>query len=114
MTGNEHMGIDCKIRGCVYEIECQEDGCKRKYVGTTGRSLYERMREHKASMRGRSMEDLNNPLRKHSEVFHEGKECRIGVRVIDREFGRPSRRLISESVRIEELGESESMNNKSE
>jgi len=38
MCENE-MGVDCRTRGCVYEIECKEEGCGKKYVGMTGRSV---------------------------------------------------------------------------
>ena len=32
--------------GVVYEIECMEEGCNKKYVGQTGWSLYGGMKEH--------------------------------------------------------------------
>ena len=38
------MNIECRTRGCVYEIECTD--CTRKYRGQTGRSIYERINEH--------------------------------------------------------------------
>ena len=37
------MGVDCRKRGVVYEIGCEEEGCGKKYIGQTGRTLYERL-----------------------------------------------------------------------
>ena len=34
---------ECRSRGCGYELVCKEDG--KKYVGQTGRSVYERTKE---------------------------------------------------------------------
>lgn len=39
-----NTGVDCRTRGCVYQMRCKE--CSRKYRGQTGRSTYERMNEH--------------------------------------------------------------------
>ena len=111
---NEGMNADCRQRGCVYEIECREEGCGCKYIGTTGRSLYERMKEHMNSMGGRHEESRENPLYRHSVDCHQGRQFRINVRVVDKQFGRPSNRLISEAVRIYELDGMKAMNGKSE
>ena len=45
-----------------------------------------------------------------------GRNCKmdLDVKVIDSSFGRPSRRMIAESVMIEQLSEEEAMNNKRE
>ena len=40
------MDVDWRMRGIVYEIKCKEEGCSKKYIGQTGRTLYERIREH--------------------------------------------------------------------
>ena len=56
MIFKQGVKINCRTRGCVYEIKCEE--CERKYVGQTSRSLYERMNEHFddwASRREKSM-----------------------------------------------------------
>ena len=36
-------------RGVVYEVSCSE--CNMKYIGETGRSLQERLKEHKYAVR---------------------------------------------------------------
>ena len=37
--------VDCRSRGCVYSIKCKE--CDREYRGQTGRTIYDRTKEHK-------------------------------------------------------------------
>ena len=108
------MGTDCRTRGCVYEIECKEDGCGKKYIGMTGRSLFERMREHINGMvNGRESDDnMSNPLLRHKTVCHEGEN--VDVRVVDRLFGKPSRIIIGEAVRIESMREQVAMNGRRE
>ena len=56
----------------------------------------------------------NNPLWRHSQLCHEGHEFELGVRVVRRDYGKPSRRLITESIAIGRLREDETMNNKRE
>ena len=65
--------VDCRPRGVVYEIQCEEDGCSMKYIGHTSRSVYERMKEHN-NWNERSKEDNGKPLIKHSREFHGGSE----------------------------------------
>ena len=47
-------------------------------------------------------------------LYHEGQDFDLDVRVTDKSFGKPSRRMISESVVIENLKDSETMNSKRE
>ena len=67
----EGMDVDCRKRGVIYEIECMEDGCKKKYVGQTGRSLYERMKEHNV-YNEKDRENESKPVAKHSYEEHQG------------------------------------------
>ena len=99
----------CRTRGCGYELMCKEDN--RKYVGQTGRSVYERIGEE---VRGWHNRDEKNPLWRHSELYHEGREFEYEVKITNRDFGRPSRRLITEGVLIEKLDEGKTMNSKRE
>ena len=94
MCENE-MGVDCRTRGCVYEIECKEEGCGKKYVGMTGRSVYERMKEHINGMvNGREDDDsVSNPLLRHKVLCHGEENVDVNVRIVDRRFERPSRRI---------------------
>ena len=108
------MNIDCRTRGCVYEIECTEQDCGRKYIGTTGRSLYERMKEHMKCMVSEDESDSVNPIYRHRIDSHSGREFPFVVRILDKQFGKPSKRLISEAVRIERMDNRRAMNNKNE
>ena len=100
---------ECKTRGCVYQLRCKQDG--RKYRGQTGRSVYERVKEEVRDWRGRSEK---SPLWRHSEIYHNGENFDLEVKVTDKCFGKPSKRMISESVMIEQLRDDETMNGKQE
>ena len=51
-----------------------------------------------------------SPLRRHSQLFHQGED--FCVRVVDKSFEKPSWRLITELVMVENLREDEAMNSK--
>ena len=53
-------------------------------------------------------------LLKHSLLFHGGQSFDFGVRILQKCYGRPSRRLITEAVLNNELTEAETMNSKRE
>ena len=73
--------------------------------------MYKRVKEEV-----RDWKDKNekSPLWRHSELYHEGQDFDLDVRVTDKSFGKPSGRMIAESVLIEQLGENETMNSKRE
>lgn len=100
---------DCRSRGCGYQLMCKADS--RKYRGQTGRSIYERFKEEVRDWKNKSE---NSPLWRHSELYHEGQDFELDVKIIDRSFGKPSRRMIAESILIEQLGREETMNSKKE
>ena len=107
-------GIDCRERECVYSMRCMDcDEAKRlqEYRGQTGRGIGERI-DRQFYYWARRNE--NNPLTKHSLKAHEGGQFKVEVGMRAKCFGKPSRRLITEAVMIEELGENETMNSKSE
>ena len=104
-------GVDCRSRGCVYQIECKENECGRKYRGTTGRSLYERVNEHVNKW---DNEDSECMLMRHSLLFHRQNRFDFEVKVLRNCYGKPSRRMITEAVLINELKEDEVMNSKHE
>ena len=107
----EGMDIDCRRRGIVYEIECKEEGCNKKYIGQTGRSIYERIKEHN-TYNERDREDDSKPLAKHSFDEHEGKKVKFNVKVKGNTYGKPSRRMLTEAVCIDDMMMFESMNEK--
>ena len=107
----EGMDIDCRRRGIVYEIECKEEGCNKKYIGQTGRSIYERIKEHN-TYNEKDREDDNKPLAKHSFDEHEGKKVKFNVKLKGNTYGKPSRRMLTEAVYIDDMMTFESMNEK--
>ena len=102
---------DCRSRGVVYEMDCKVEECSRMYRGTTGRSTYERIGEHVKDWE-RGVEKC--PLLKHSHLYHGGEKFDFGVRVLKNCYGKPSRRMITEAVLINELSDTETMNSKRE
>ena len=88
---------------------CKYDS--RKYRGQTGRSVYERVKEE---VRDWKNHEERSPLWKHSVLYHEGQDFEIDIKVLSKDYGKPSRRLITESILIENLPTHETMNSKKE
>lgn len=105
----QEVGGKCRTRGCVYEFMCLD--CERLYRGQTGRSLYERTKEQVESWE-RGEEDC--PLQRHSVLYHDGEDFQTKVKVLAECYGKPSKRLITEAVMIEEIADNSTMNSKSE
>ena len=106
--------VDCRSRGCVYEMVCSlcKDKLKNeKYRGQTGRSMYERMKGHFQDWNGK---DDTSALLKHANDNHNGSDFPIEIDVVARCFGKPTCRLITESVLIDDMDPAESMNRKEE
>ena len=103
------IDIDCRKRGCVYEIKCSD--CSRKYRGQTGRSLYERINEH---FRDYEEKKDKNALFEHSKKFHSNQNFGVDVKILSKCFGEPTTRMITEAVLINELSEEETLNSKNE
>ena len=59
-------------------------------------------------------QEESSPLWRHAQLFHNGEEFDVGVEVLSECFGKPSRRMITEAVAIEELKDDETMNSKRE
>jgi len=103
------LPVNCRERGVVYELVCTV--CERKYRGQTGVSIYERTCKHSKDWRD-GLESC--PLYRHQELFHPDGEFDFEVRVLSKCFGKPTRRMITEAVKIGELKDDESMNSKRE
>ena len=100
---------ECWSRGCVYQWMCKDD--ERKYRGQTGRSVFERTKEEIRDWR--NQKDFS-PLWKHSLLYHNGEDFEVDIRVKSKDFGKPSRRLITEAVLIENLVDEQTMNSRRE
>ena len=112
-TCERGMQINCRTRGCVYEIECLNCHLtvSKQYRGQSGRSLYERMKEHFREW-GQKSED--SYLHKHGVQYHNGEAFEVNVKIITQCYGKPTTRMIAEAVQIEELPEENSLNSKAE
>ena len=116
MTCYLELPINCRKRGPVYEMNCVTckemlDTVEQAYRGQTGRTTYHRMKEHFAKWES-GAEDSN--LYKHSLESHNGARFNYTVRILARCYGKPTTRMITEAIRIEELPDENSMNEKSE
>ena len=60
----------------------------------------------------RDRENESKPLARHSYDEHEGKKIRFDVKVKGNAYGKPSRRMLTEAVYIDDMRMSESMNGK--
>ena len=53
-------------------------------------------------------------VQRHANLYHEGRQFEASVKVIAKCFGKPSRRLITEAVMIDEIPEDRTMNSRAE
>ena len=109
------MGINCRTRGCVYQMMCKdcEDRAdvRNKYRGQTSRSINERGGEHFDDWEKKK---VDTPLWTHSREHHNGGTFPVEIKILNRCFGKPTRRKITEAVLIQAMKQEESMNNKNE
>ena len=112
-TCTRDIKINCRTRGYVYEIECVD--CRqtvtKQYRGQTGRSLYERMKEHFGQWEEGAEDSY---LRKHAVQYHNGGTFEVDVRLLTQSYGKPTTRMISKAVHIQELPDDNSLNSKAE
>ena len=101
--------VDCRTRGCVYEIRCTE--CSRKYIGQTGRSIHERMNEHFNGMIEKKDKAV---LWEHSKKYHNEERFTFEISVKSKCFGEPTTRMITEAVLIDQLTDEETLNSRHE
>ena len=101
--------VNCRARGCIYEIQCEE--CRRKYIGQTGNSAHERINQHFYEWE-RRIECC--PLYRHSQIYHNNNNFPVKVKILKTCFGDPTLRHITEAVLIDELSGDQTINNKNE
>ena len=116
VTCNLNLSINCRKRGTVYEMFCIEckvamDKPEKTYKGQTGRTIYHRMKEHFAKWEGRAEDSV---LYRHSVECHEGQRFEVGIRIIASCYGKPTTRLITEAIHIEDIPTENTMNEKTE
>ena len=104
-----NMNVDCRCRGCVYKIVCTE--CNKRYIGQTCRSMYDRTNEHYDDWREKKERSV---LHKHSVKYHNNLSFNIKISIIANCFGKPTTRMITEAVYIDQLSDEQSLNSKTE
>ena len=83
----------------------------RPKIPRPDRSAQERISQHFESWKKK---DSKFPLFRHSELYHEGREFPVSVKVLRNCFGDPTTRRITESILIDELSAGETMYAKGE
>ena len=86
-------GIDCRTRGCVYELKCEE--CLRRYRGQTGVSTGTRTNKHFDDWKRK---EEKCPLFRHSQLYHNGETFPVSVKILRKCYGDPTGRKITEAV----------------
>ena len=79
--------------------------------GQTGRSSYERTKEHIEKWEAKADDSY---LHKHAVQYHNGGTFNIDVKIMAQCYGKPTTRMITEAVMIEELPDEHSLNSKAE
>ena len=97
----------------MYCETCKEtiDTPDKAHTGQTGRTTYHRTKEHFKKWEEKTEDSV---LHKHSLQCHGGGEFEVGVKILASCYGKPTTRLITEAIHIEEMSEETSMNEKSE
>ena len=83
----------------------------KQYRGQTGRNEYERTKEHIKIWAAKAEDSY---LHKHAVEYHNGGTYNISIKILAQCYGKPTTRMITEAVMIEELPDKNSLNSKSE
>ena len=106
-------GKNCKIKGAVYEITCNL--CQNKYVGETGRKVFDRLTEHYNYTKNPTAKSYKEQtLAKHYLTEHPGQKSDLKFEILDTEQN-TLRRKIKEAYYINnlnpEINEKQEMDN---
>ena len=91
---------------------CKEtiDTPYKAYKGQTGRTRYHKPQEHFKNWEEKAEDTV---LHKHSLQCHNGDDFEVNVRILASWYRKPTTRLITEAIYIEEMSEETSMSQKS-
>ena len=73
--------------------------------------MYERSKEHITAWNEGDDECL---LQHHSNIYHKGNRFDVLLRIVAEFYGKPSRRLVTEAMKIDGIPDGQAMNNKNE
>ena len=112
VTCGLELPINCRKRGQVYEMYCED--CKsameineKKYRGQTSRTTYHRTKEHYIKWEKKTEDSV---LHKHSVECHGGEKFQVGFKILASCYGKRTTRLITEATHIEDIPDENSMN----
>ena len=93
---------DCRVSRAVYETDClnclDQTGKRSYYLGTTGRTIHSRQREHQDSVR---QKQTSNAMYKHHQTAHRGLAPRFQTNVKHGGIIFNLDILLTESIKIE-------------
>ena len=101
----------CRKSGITYQICCKGDCGEDIYHGETHGNGYTRGLEHESDFQHKRERSV---MWKHCVKKHSGEEQEFEMRVVDQVKGDPTKRLILEAVRINEIPEERRINDKEE
>ena len=80
-------------------------------MGYIYNSIEERTEEHFADWK---RQETSSPLYRHSQLFHNGEQFPVSIKILKKCFGDATERKITEAVLIDKLSATETMNGKNE
>ena len=101
----------CRKSGITYQIVCEGNCDEDTYHGETHGNGYTRGSEHESDYQHKRERSV---MWKHCVRKHNGDEQNFLMRVVDQVRGDPTKRLILEAVRINEIPEERRINDKEE
>ena len=81
-------------------------GSNKKYRGQTGQSTYHRVGEHIEKWEAKAEDSY---LHKHAVQYHNGGTSNINVKILAQCYGKPTTRMITAAVTVEELPDDNSL-----
>ena len=92
---------DCRVSRAVYQtvcMNCQDNSRQSVYIGTTGRTVHSRQKEHQTAVR---QCQTGNPLAKHHQTAHSEDTPRFQTKIVHGGVRFNLDRFLTESLEIE-------------
>merc|ERR1711954_588661 len=100
------MGVCCQFTCLI----CKEKGLQKHYLGESARAMFDRLQEHAAAIRNKSLE---SPLYEHHPEEHNGEDPQFSLKILGF-YKRPLQRQSMEGLLIGEAKEGTFMNRRGE
>ena len=101
---------DCRVSRAVYQtvcMNCQDNSRQSVYIGTTGRTVHSRQKEHQTAVR---QHQTGNPLAKHHQTAHSEDTQRFQTKIVHGGVRFNLDRFLTECLEIESARQKPDMN----